>query len=100
MKVNLKSIYNQVLQAVPTNWDVLNQDLVGLTASSYWLSLKTYLESCIGDVLLQADDIKDVIDGTMTEEEFGRRAIIDRIVADKMQQILDHIEGLKPNETK
>jgi hypothetical protein len=100
MKVNLKSVYNQVLQAVPTNWDVLNQDLSGLTASSYWLSLKTYLESCIGDVLAQADDLSAVIAGTMTEEEFGRRAIIDRIVADKMQQILDHIEGLKPNETK
>ena len=100
MKVTLKTIYDQVLQSVPTNWDILNQDLKGLTASSYWPSLKIYFESCIGDVLAQADDLKDVIAGTMTEAEFGRRAVIDRIVADKMQQILDHIEGLKPNETK
>lgn len=98
MKTTLKTVYDQILRDPPVNWEELNQNLAELTTSIYWPSLKTYFESCIGDVLSQADDITAVLQNEMSEEAFGRKALIARVVADKMQQILDFIEGHKPNE--
>lgn len=100
MAVTLKSMYDQILREPPMKWDELNQNLAELTSSIQWTALKQYFESCIGDVLSQADDLTSVLNGEMSEEAFGRKALIARVVADKMQQILDFIEGHKPNETK
>lgn len=99
-KTTLKTIYDEILKETPVSWDELNQNLAEITSSIQWPYLKQYFESCIGDVLSQADDITAVLNNQMSEAAFGRKALIARVVADKMQQILDFIEGHKPNETK
>ena len=89
--MTLKDIYESTLKT-PTNWDEIHQNLAEFTTSKYFPALKLLLEGMIGDVLTQADDIKKVHDGQMDLEAYGQRAYIARVVADKMQSIIDLLE--------
>jgi len=70
--------------------------LAGFADTYYWRVLKeSLLEPKIASLLTLANDMAKVMSGEETAEEFGHKAIIARIAAGHLQDIIDRVESAK-----
>jgi hypothetical protein len=71
-------------------------DLSSLAGTASWQTLKeSVINPKIAGLLLQVEDLTDVMTGKETKEQYAERAIIARIVAGHLQDIINKVEGTK-----
>jgi len=73
-----------------------DQDLAGLAGTRYWDVLKdSLLVPKIAALLLQAEDLSAVMQGRETKEQFAEKAILARITAGHLQDVIERVEQTK-----
>jgi len=70
--------------------------LAGFADTHYWRVLKeSLLEPKIAGLLTMAGDVAKVMNGEESTAQFGEKAIIARIAAGHLQDIIDRVENAK-----
>jgi hypothetical protein len=91
--MTLNDIYRSILDYKPRDNDGDALTLSEFSRTRYWEVVKhALIEPMIIDLLSQAGDMGQVLEGHMNLKQFGTKAFIARSTADKLQQLIDLVE--------